>query len=303
MARVFVTRRIPGAGLERLRERHEVTVWPERRPPSYDELRRRAAEAEGLLTMLSDRIDAGLMEQAGGLRAIANYAVGFDNIDLAAARQRDIQVGNTPEVLTDATADLAWALLMAAARKLPHALANARTDWITWEPEGFLGVSVHGATLGIIGGGRIGSAVARRGAGFDMQVITAGRDDDLDELFHNADFISLHVPLTPETEHLIDDGALSQMKDTAILINTSRGEVVDQRALAEALHEGRIGGAALDVTTPEPLPPGDPLWDAPNLIIAPHIGSATHEAREAMTAIAVENLLAALDGRPMPHRV
>ena len=303
VARVFVTRRIPGAELERLCEAHDTTVWPERRPPTYAELRREAAGAEGLLTTLSDRIDAELIDGAPRLRAVANYAVGYDNIDLPAAARRDIQVGNTPDVLTDATADLTWALLMAAARRLPEALENARTDWITWEPGGFLGASVQGAALGIIGNGRIGSAVARRAGGFDMHVIIAGRDDDLGQLLQDSDFVSLHVPLTAETEHLIDADALSLMKDTAILINTSRGEVVDQQALGEALHAGRIAGAALDVTTPEPLPPADPLWGAPNLIVVPHIGSATHEAREGMTELAVENLLAALDGRPMPHRV
>jgi glyoxylate reductase len=162
---------------------------------------------------------------------------------------------------------------------------------------------VSGATLGIIGRGRIGSAVARRAEGFDMQVITAGRGDDLGELLERSDFVSVHVPRTPETEHLIDADALRRMKRSAILINTARGEVIDQRALAEALRDGQIGGAALDVTSPEPLPAGDPLWDAPNLIITPHIGSATQRAREQMTQLAVENLLAALDGRPMPHAV
>ncbi|HWD64148.1 MAG TPA: D-glycerate dehydrogenase [Solirubrobacteraceae bacterium] len=303
MARVFVSRRIPGPALERLCERHDTEVWPERRPPSYETLRKQAARADGLLTLLTDRIDAELLAAAPHLKAVANMAVGYNNIDLRAAAEHGVQVGNTPDVLTDATADLAWALLLAAARRLPEAIQNARTDWVTWEPAGFLGPSVAGATLGIIGSGRIGSAVARRAQGFDMQVITAGRGDDPGGLFERSDFISLHVPLTPETENLIDADALRRMKRSAILINTARGEVVDQRALADALAGGRIGGAALDVTTPEPLPPADPLWEAPNLIITPHIGSATYRAREQMTELAVENLLAALDGRPMPHRV
>ena len=303
MARVFVTRRIPGSELDRLREQHEVTVWPQREPPGYEVLCREAAGSEGLLSMLSDRIDAGLIEQAPQLCAIANYAVGYDNIDLAAAARAGVQVGNTPDVLTDATADLAWALLMAAARKLPQAIGSARSDWVTWEPEGFLGASVKGATLGIIGGGRIGSAVARRARGFDMRVLVAGRGDPAGELLAQSDFVSLHVPLTVETERLIDAGALARMKPTAILINTARGEVIDQAALGRALRDGGIAGAALDVTTPEPLPAEDPLWAAPNLIIAPHIGSATRVAREQMTEIAVENLLAALEGRPMPHSV
>ena len=303
MAKVFVTRRIPGPALERLRQEHETTVWTERLPPPYEKLRQEAAEAEGLLTLLTDRIDAPLLDAAPHLKAVANMAVGYDNIDVSSAAARGVQVGNTPDVLTDATADLAWALLLAAARRLPEALRAARGDWVTWEPAGFLGRSVAGATLGIIGGGRIGSAVARRAEGFDMQVITAGRGDDVGELLERSDFVSVHVPRTAETEHLIDADALRRMKRSAILINTARGEVIDQQALAQALREGQIGGAALDVTTPEPLPTDDPLWDAPNLIITPHIGSATQEAREQMTQLAVENLLAALDGRPMPHAV
>jgi glyoxylate reductase len=303
IARVFVTRRVPGPALARLCRAHDTSVWPERRPPPYEKLRQEAAEADALLTLLTDRIDAELFDAAPNLRAVANLAVGYDNIDLAAATAHRVQVGNTPDVLTDATADLAWALLLAAARKLPEALQNARADWLTWEPAGFLGSSVAGATLGVIGAGRIGSAVARRARGFDMQVISAGRGDDIGDLLERSDFISVHVPLTSQTEHLIDADALRRMRSSAILINTARGEVVDQVALAEALREQWIGGAALDVTSPEPLPADDPLWDAPNLIITPHIGSATRRAREQMTEIAVENLLAALDGRPMPHAV
>jgi glyoxylate reductase len=303
MARVFVTRGLPGPALERLGRAHQTEVWPERRPPSYAELRERAAEAEGLLTTLSDRIDAELIQGSLRLRAIANYAVGYDNIDLEAAGRREIPVGNTPDVLTDATADLAFALLMAAARKLPEAIAAARTDWITWEPAGYLGAPVFGATLGVIGAGRIGSAMARRGEGFGMRVITVERGRDPGPVLEASDFVSLHVPLTPETHHLIDAEALARMKPTAILINTARGEVVDQVALARALQERQIAGAALDVTTPEPLPADDPLWDAPNLFITPHIASATRAAREQMTEMAVDNLLAGLEGRPMPHQV
>jgi glyoxylate reductase len=303
MARVFVTRRIPGPALERLCQEHDTTVWPERLPPPYEELRRQSESADGLLTLLTDRIDAALIDAAPNLKAVANMAVGYNNIDLQAAAARGVQVGNTPDVLTDATADLTWALLLAAARRLPEALRSARRDWVTWEPAGFLGASVSGATLGIIGGGRIGSAVARRAEGFGMRVITAGRGEDLGELLERSDFISVHVPLTPETKHVIDADALRRMKPTGILINTARGEVIDQVALAQALGDGEIGAAALDVTSPEPLPADDPLWDAPNLMITPHIGSATQQAREQMTELAVENLLAALDGRPMPHRV
>jgi glyoxylate reductase len=306
VARCFVTRDLPGPALGRLRERHEVDVWPERLPPPYEELRARTADAEGLLSLLTDRVDAALIHGSPRLRAIANYAVGYDNIDLAAASSRGVAVGNTPDVLTDATADLTFTLLLAAARRLPDALLCVqRNDWLTWEPGAFLGQDVFGATLGIIGMGRIGRAVAKRAAGFDMTVLHTGADGGvpLMTLLERSDFISLHAPLTPDTHHLIDAAALGAMKPTAILINTARGPIVDQAALIEALRQGQIAGAALDVTDPEPPAAGDPLLSAPNLIVAPHIGSATHTAREAMATRAVDNLLAALDGEPMPHPV
>ncbi len=305
MARCFVTRELPGPALGRLRAVHDVDVWSKPSAPSPDELAERAADAEGLLSMLVDRIDIQLLDHCPKLRAIANYAVGYDNIDLAATRAREIPVGNTPDVLTDATADLTFALILAVARRLPDAIASVTEGgWQTWEPDKYLGYDVHGATLGIIGRGRIGRAVARRAAGFEMTVIHAGRDQaGLDELLASSDFVSVHCPLTAETHHLIDADALAKMRPTAMLINTARGPIVDQEALREALVTGTIAGAALDVTDPEPLAPDDPLLSAPNLIVAPHIGSATHQAREGMATLAVENLLAALDGRPMPHEV
>jgi glyoxylate reductase len=306
VARCFVTRDLPGPALDHLRERHEVDVWPERLPPPYEELRRRTADAEGLLSLLTDRVDAELITGSPKLRAIANYAVGYDNIDVETAAARGIQVGNTPDVLTDATADLAFALLLAAARRLPEATASVRDgDWVTWEPGHHLGYDVHRATLGIIGLGRIGRAVARRAEGFEMTVLHTGAHGGipLEELLERSDFVSIHCPLTNETRHLIDAAALERMRPTAILINTARGPIVDQAALVTALGEGRIAGAALDVTDPEPLPAGDPLLTAPNIIVAPHIGSATHSARERMAQLAVENLIAALDGLPMPHAV
>jgi glyoxylate reductase len=307
MARCFVTRRLPGPALDRLSGANEVEVWPHRQPPSYDELRARSAEAEGLLTMLDDRIDSALIEHAPRLRVISNYAVGYDNIDLDAAAARSIPVGNTPDVLTEATADLAFALLLAAARKLPEAIDDVRNgDWTTWEPGRYLGAEVHGATLGIIGMGRIGRAVARRAQGFEMNVIHTGSSDgatDLPTLLGHSDFVSLHCPLTPSTHHLIDSEALSRMRPAAILINTARGPIVDQTALRRALEQGVIAGAALDVTDPEPLPSDDPLLQAPNLIVVPHVGSATRVTRERMTELAVENLLAGLEGRPLPHAV
>jgi glyoxylate reductase len=286
---------------------HSVAIWPGRLPPTPAELTGHVRDAEGLLSLLSDRIDAELIADAPRLRAISNYAVGYDNIDLKAAAARGIPVGHTPDVLTDATADLTFALLLAAARKLPDGIEEVRSGLaLTWEPAHNLGADVHGATLGIVGLGRIGRAVARRAEGFAMQVLATtshSQPGAFEQLLERADFVSLHSPLTPETFHLIDAAALARMNPTAILINTARGPIVDQRALARALHQGTIGGAALDVTEPEPLPPQDPLLGAPNLIITPHIGSATRATRQRMADIAVDNLLAALDGQPMPHRV
>jgi glyoxylate reductase len=303
VARVLVTREIPGPGLERLRAAHEVTVWPERLPPAPEQLRAAAAEAEGLLCLLTDRVDSDLLAAAPRLRAVANYAVGTDNIDLAACAARGVAVGNTPDVLTEATADLAFALLLAAARHVVEGAAEVRAgEWSTWEPAHRLGRDVHGATLGIVGFGRIGRAVARRATGFDMQVLHT-KEHPLEEVLTRADFVSLHVPLTPDTHHLIDARALARMRPTAILVNTARGPVVDHGALRDALVAGTIAGAALDVTDPEPLPADHPVLTAPNLLVLPHVGSATEGARARMTDLAVDNLLAALDGRPMLHGV
>ena len=302
MSRVLVTRRLPGPALDRLRAHHDVDVWDGELPPDPDTLQRLVGPAEGLLCLITERVDADLLAAAPALRVIANYAVGADNIDLDAAAARGIPVGVTPGVLTDATADLAFALLLAAARRLVPGSDDVRAGrWRTWEPEGWLGRDVHGATLVVVGAGRIGDAVARRARGFDMDVIAVGRDGDLHAALRRADFVSLHVPLTAATRHLIDAAALAQLRPTAILVNTARGGVVDQDALAAALHDGRLAGAALDVTDPEPLPAAHPLLRAPNLLVVPHIGSATHATREQMTAMAVDNLLAGLAGRPLPH--
>ena len=301
MAIVHVTRMLPGDALERLCSAHEVTVWPGSLPPSPEELRDSVRDAQGLLCLLTERVDRALLDAAPALGAIANYAVGTDNIDLALARERGIAVGVTPDVLTEATADLAFALLLAAARRLPQAAADARAGrWRTWEPAGWLGADVHGATLGIVGFGRIGRALARRAEGFAMTVRSTA-DTPLDELLATSDFVSVHCPLTERTRGLIGTDALARMRPGAILINTARGAVVDQGALRTALERGEIAGAAIDVTDPEPPPPGDPIFDIPNLIVVPHIGSATHTARARMTELSVENLLAALAGRPMPH--
>jgi len=306
MARVFVTRRLPFEALDRLRETHEVDEWPGDLPPTPAEMQAGVADAEGLLSLVTDRVDAAVLDAAPRLKAIANMAVGTDNIDLDAAAERGIPVGNTPDVLTDATADLAFALLLALARKIVPGAAKVRDgEWRTWEPAGDLGADLAGATLGVIGWGRIGQAVARRAEGFGMDVVHSSRSSGvpLDDLLARADFVSVHTPLTPDTRHLIDTDALARMKPTALLINTARGGVVDQDALRDALHAGQIAGAALDVTDPEPLPADHPLLDAPNLLVVPHVGSATVRTRAKMAAMAVENLLAALDGRPMPHPV
>jgi lactate dehydrogenase-like 2-hydroxyacid dehydrogenase len=305
MARCFVTRRIPGPALDRLGESHDVEVWPHGLPPTPDELRRHAANAEGLLTLLTDPVDEALLDAAPELRAISNYAVGTDNVDVEAAGRRGIPVGYTPDVLTDATADLAFALLLALARRLAEGERDVREGrWVTWEPARSLGAEVTGATLGIIGFGRIGRAVARRAEGFGMEVLHTARSGGVarEELLERSDFVSLHCPLTEETHHLIGEDALARMKPTARLVNTARGPIVDPAALERALHERAIAGAALDVTEPEPLPPDHPLLRAPNLLVVPHIGSATVRTRHRMSEMAVDNLLAGLAGEAMPHQ-
>ncbi|MEA2168187.1 MAG: glyoxylate reductase, partial [Solirubrobacteraceae bacterium] len=285
MASVFVSRRLVGDALDQLAAAHDVTVWEGDAPPPPEDLRARAAGAEGLLCLLTDRVDAALLDACPRLRVIANYAVGTDNIDLELCAARGIAVGRTPDVLTDATADLAWALLLAVARRLPEAAAAVRAGdtapggsgagvspgaWRTWEPRGWLGVGLAGRRLLVVGPGRIGGAVARRAEGFGMRVALAGRDDDLHAALAAADVVSLHAPLTGSTRHLLDAPAFAAMKPGALLVNTARGGLVDQVALADALRSGHLAGAGLDVTDPEPLPPDDPLLQAPNLLVLPH---------------------------------
>jgi len=301
---VFVTRQLPGEALDRLVAKHDVEIWPDRLPPPRSELMARAPELEGLLSLLTDPIDAELIDAAPKLRAISNYAVGVDNVDVEAAAARGIPVGNTPDVLTDSTADLAIALMLAAGRRLAEGEAFVRAgEWRTWEPGLMLGRDLHGATVGIVGYGRIGQAVGRRLEGFGCEVLTSRRSDDLGDLLERSDFVTLHTPLTPETRGLIGDAALRRMKPTAYLVNTARGSIVDTDALARALHAGELAGAALDVTDPEPLPGDHPLLRAPNLLVVPHVGSATVATRERMADMAVDNLLAGLAGEPMPNSV
>jgi glyoxylate reductase len=305
MARVFVTRRLPGTALERLGAEHEVEVWPERTPPGRDELLARIEELEGLLSLLTDPVDAELIAAAPVLRAISNYAVGTDNVDLEAASARGIPVGNTPDVLTESTADLAVALMLGASRRLVEGDAYVRRgEWRTWEPELLLGHDLHGSTVGIVGLGRIGRAVHRRLEGFGCELLFTDESGGvtLEELLERSDFVTIHCPLTPDTRGLIGEEALGRMKETAYLVNAARGPIVDTDALARALEAGEIAGAALDVTDPEPLPVDHPLLDAPGLVVLPHIASATHATRERMADMAVDNLLAGLAGEPMPHQ-
>jgi glyoxylate reductase len=314
LPRVFVTRALPGsAPLERLRAATTPDVWALDRPPTYDEVIGRSADCDGLLTMLTERVDAALLDCRPGVRVVANMAVGYDNVDVAAATGRGVLVTNTPGVLTETTADLAFALLLGAARRLTEGERAVREGaWGPWRPTWMLGSAVHGATLGIVGPGRIGAAVARSAQGFGMRVLYHGRRHapgfpgasvDLDTLLTTSDFVSVHVPLTAETEGMFGAEAFARMQPHAVLVNTARGGVVDQGALRDALVRGEIGGAALDVTTPEPLPPDDPLLDAPNLLVTPHIGSATGPTRERMAGLAVDGLLAALAGERPEHLV
>ncbi len=317
--RVFVARVIPDEGLEAIRAVCDMDLWDGDLPPPRDELLRRVAGCDGVLTLLTDRVDDEFLDAAGpGLKVVSNYAVGFDNIDVAACARRGIPVGNTPGVLTETTADLAWALLMAAARRLPEGDRYVRDGkWKTWGPMLLLGPDVHGATMGIVGFGRIGQAVARRAQGFGMRILyhdVAELPDDvtgplgatylpLEALLAQSDFVSLHVNLSPVTRHLINAETLAWMKPTAVLVNTSRGPVVDQRALADALRDGTIWAAGLDVTDPEPIPMDDPLVGLDNCLIVPHIASASRATRGKMAAMAAANLVAGVHGTALPTEV
>ena len=315
--KVFLTRRILESGLKLVQEFCEADVWPDELPPSYDEILARVRGVDGLLCLLTDRIDAAVLDAAGpGLKVISSYAVGVDNVDVAAATARRIPVGNTPGVLTDATADLAFALLLAAARRVVEGDRLVKAGgWKTWGPAFMLGADLRGATLGIVGFGRIGRAVARRANGFGMRILftdpspaapepgVEATQVDFETLLRESDFVSLHCPLTPETRGLMNAATFGKMKPTAVLVNTSRGPVVDQDALYEALSSKRIFAAALDVTTPEPLPIDSPLLTLENCIVVPHIASASWRTRERMSVMAAENLIAGLKGERLPNCV
>jgi glyoxylate reductase len=316
--RIFVTRVIPEKGLEMLRQDANVEVWQDPLPPPYEVLVQKVRGMDALLCLLTDRIDGNLIDAIGPqVRVISQMAVGFDNIDVAAATARGIPIGNTPGVLTDTTADFAWSLLMAAARRVVEGDKFARAGkWKTWGPIDFLGPDVTGATLGIIGFGRIGQGLAKRAQGFDMRIlyfdtrrhaetekIYGAQYADLETLLRESDFVSLHTDLSKETYHLMDDVRLKRMKPTGILINTARGPIIDSDALYRALSSGTIAYAALDVTEPEPMQAAHPLLTLDNVIVTPHIASASFQTRNKMATMAAANLIAGLKGERVPNCV
>jgi glyoxylate reductase len=294
----------------------DLTVPPADRPPSKSDILAGIRDASAVICTLNERLDGEVLAAAPSLRVIANYAVGYNNIDVDAAKARGIAVTNTPDVLTNATADITWALILAVARRVVEGdQLVRRNQWTGWSPTQMLGVDLSGKTLGIIGMGRIGQAVARRAAGFEMNVLYWSRSGrplqpanpawqrvSFEELLRRSDFLSSHVPLTPGTTHLISESALRLMKPTAFLINAARGPVVDEAALVRALQEQRLAGAGLDVYEREPeLHPG--LRELPQVVLLPHLGSATSETRIKMGLMCVENVLAVLEGKPAPNRV
>jgi glyoxylate reductase len=314
---VLISHALPVDWLEKLAGHCQILAGPPEADHLAPELVQHLPDAVGILTLLTIPVSERVITNAPKLRVVSNMAVGYDNVDITACTRRGIPVGNTPGVLTEGTADLTLALLLAAARKLPQASQDARAGrWTTWSPTGWLGADLQGATLGIIGMGKIGSAVARRAAAFGMKIIYSNPSPrseieytsmamrkSFEKVIAESDFLSLHCPLTDETRGLIDAVALRAMKPNAILINASRGPVVVRTDLEHALREKWIAAAALDVTDPEPLPADDPLYDLPNCLIVPHIGSATQHTRKRMAELACENLLAGLRGERLPHCV
>lgn len=315
---VLITRRIPDVGLQSVKKYADVEIWEGEGPIPRDVFLQKISSAEGLYCLLTDVVDQELLAQAPRLRVVSTMAVGYDHIDVSACTKRKIPVGNTPGVLTETTADCAFALLLAAARRLGEAVDFVRAGrWVAWDPLLLVGLDIHGATLGIIGYGRIGQAVARRAMGFGMRVLVnhsrplaeqvlreiQAEQVSFDQIVAESDFLSLHVPLTKETQHLINQEVFKHMKPTAILINTARGKVVDSNALVEALQDRTIAYAALDVTDPEPLPVRHPLMTLSNCLIVPHIASASVATRNKMAVMAADNLRAGLAGEPLPHCV
>jgi len=316
--KVYITRDLPERGLKKIKEHFDAEVWPEYAPPPKKVIIDKVATVDALVSLLSDKIDPEVFNAAPKLKIVSQLAVGFDNIDIAEATRRGIYVTNTPEVLTDTTADFAWALLMTIARRVVEADKYVRTGkWkVSWHPAMLSGRDIYGATIGIIGAGRIGYAVAKRAKGFDMRVLFydviprpemekdfRAKKVDLDTLLKESDFVSVHVPLMKETHHLVNAQKLSLMKKTAYLINNSRGPVVDEKALYEALREGQIAGAGLDVFEQEPTPVDNPLLKLDNVVVAPHISSASLETRAKMSEMVAENLVAFFEGKRPPNLV
>ena len=316
--KVYVTRELPERGLKIIKKYFDTEVWTEYAPPPKKVIIEKAKNVDALVPLLSDKIDSEIFNAAPKLKIVAQLAVGFDNIDLQEATRRGIYVTNTPEVLTDTTADFAWALLMAAARRVAEADRYVRTgQWkVGWHPSMMQGRDVYGSTIGIVGAGRIGYAVAKRATGFGMKIIfydvvprpeiekdLGAKKVDLNTLFRESDFVSIHVPLMKETHHLVNAERLKLMKKTAYLINNSRGPVVDEKALYEALKEGRIAGAGLDVFEQEPTPMDNPLLKFDNVVVAPHISSASYETRSRMAEMVAENLVAFFEGKKPPNLI
>jgi glyoxylate reductase len=313
--KVFVTRIIPEAGLKQIKEQCEAEIWTDPMPPPYAVIRQKVAACDGLVSLLTDKIDAAMLDAGPSLKVVSNFAVGFNNIDVPAATERGIAVGNTPGVLTDATADMAFCLLIGAARRLAEGHQYTLSGkWKTWEPLGHLGQDLVGRTLGIVGMGRIGYAMAKRcRGGWDMKILyydvyksekaekdLGAKQVDFDTLLRESDFVSIHTDLNDQTRGMFNKEAFQKMKRTAVLINSARGPLVNQRALHDALKSGTIFAAGLDVTDPEPPLADDPLLKQPNVVIAPHIASATVGTRNAMAEICAQNLLAGVAGRPLP---
>lgn len=312
--RVFVARKIPAAGLDRIVAECDAEIWPDQLPPSYDIIKAKIKDCDGLVSLLTDKIDGPLLDAAPRLKVVSNFAVGFNNIDVPAATSRGVCVGNTPGALTDATADLAFALMIAAARRVVESVIDARAgNWKTWEPLGYLGVDLVGKTIGIIGMGRIGYAMAKRcHGGWGMKVLYhdefenknaeadfSAKRVDLDTLLRESDFVSVHASLTDSSRGLMGAKQFALMKRTAVFVNSARGPLVDQKALVEALKSKTIFAAGLDVTEPEPPDPKDPILHLPNCVVAPHIASATHPTRDGMAEICADNLIAGVNGLPL----
>ena len=317
--KIVMTRKVPEQAIALIQDQCELRIWEEEQVVPRRWLLDHIADAQGLYCLLTDTVDADLLERAPRLQVVSTMAVGFDNINVFECTERGIPVGNTPGVLTETTADFAFALMMAAARRVMEGVDYVKQgQWHTWSPTLFLGPDLHGATIGIIGTGRIGQAMAKRASGFDMEVLACGssrnqsnrnplgqkvKSVDFQTLLTQSDFVSLHVPLTNETSQMIGERELKMMKHTAVLINTARGGVVDSQALYQALVRGDIAYAALDVTDPEPISLEDPLLTLQNCLIVPHMASASVATRNKMATMAAENLLAGLKGYRLPYCV